>query len=112
MPKLADLQLFLSFYSICEKHYNQVVAADHFYQRLLEGLTNKNKNTLDDSIFFQDSSIQIGSSNIQEEVCDLNVHKVYDSSIREEIIANELHLLREFEKAQEILGTLDQKIRE
>ena len=34
IPELIDLQPFLNSYSLCEKHYNQVISTDHFYQQL------------------------------------------------------------------------------
>lgn len=34
-PELASLQTSLETYSLCEKHYNQIVASTHFYQFLL-----------------------------------------------------------------------------
>jgi len=31
-----DLQRFLNSYSICEKHYNQIISTNYFYQQLLD----------------------------------------------------------------------------
>ncbi|CAG8522004.1 7013_t:CDS:2, partial [Dentiscutata erythropus] len=64
----------------------------------------------DDSISIHKSSVhEIGSFSIQEEGYNSSIHEVYNSSVLEEIITNDELLLREFEKAQEILKTLDQK---
>jgi len=35
IPELADLQPFLNSYSICEKHYNQIIS-NYFYEQLLD----------------------------------------------------------------------------
>ena len=34
IPELIDLQPFLNSHFLCEKHYNQVIYTDHFYQQL------------------------------------------------------------------------------
>lgn len=36
IPELIDLQPFLNSYSICEKHYNQIISTNYFYQQLLD----------------------------------------------------------------------------
>ena len=41
IPELADLHVSLNSYSICEKHYNQVIATKHLYQKLLDDPTHK-----------------------------------------------------------------------
>ena len=47
LPELANLHSSLSFYSICERHYNQIVASNHFYQHLV-GPTQENKRIRSD----------------------------------------------------------------
>ena len=39
IPELVDFQSFLNSYSICEKHYNQVISTNYFYQQLLDDHT-------------------------------------------------------------------------
>jgi len=41
-PELTNLHSSLEFYSFCEKHYNQIVATNQFYQRLI-GFAQENK---------------------------------------------------------------------
>src|SRR6185436_2775517 len=36
MFELVDLQPFLNFYSICEKHYNQIISTNYFYEQFLD----------------------------------------------------------------------------
>jgi signal transduction histidine kinase len=41
-PELSDLHSFLESYSICERHYNQIIANNNFFQRLTgSGQENK-----------------------------------------------------------------------
>ena len=58
IPELIQLQTSLELYSLCEKHYNQVIASNHFYQFLLNPnqITNfnsrgRNKETRPSEIY-------------------------------------------------------------
>ena len=43
IPELIDLQPFLNSYSVCEKHYNQIISTNYIYQQLLDSLIDCNK---------------------------------------------------------------------
>jgi hypothetical protein len=47
IPELIDLQPFLNSYSVCEKHYNQIISTNYVYQQLLDdSLIDCNKRRL------------------------------------------------------------------
>ncbi|EXX68760.1 hypothetical protein RirG_102230 [Rhizophagus irregularis DAOM 197198w] len=58
IPELIHLQTSLELYSLCEKHYNQIISTNHFYQFLLNpdqttSFQNQNKrkrHSIDNSV--------------------------------------------------------------
>ena len=86
IPELIDPEPFLNSYSICEKHYNQIISTNYFYQQLL-----------DDSLIDCNKRRRIDTNpdtNFSESTFNL-------SNDEETLLNNKLHLLGTFESTED-----------
>jgi len=77
-----DLHISLNSYSICEKHYNQVIATKHFYQKFSDDPTHKFR-------------IDVDSNNNSVLTCDSGINEIID--------IDKLNLWVEPERTEELL---------
>ena len=82
LPELVNRHVSLNVYSICERHYNQAIATNQFYQHLV-GSVQKNKrlrlenNDIDSIVDLDEAkrllkSTQIESQQKSQSIADLN----------------------------------------
>lgn len=72
IPELVDTQPFLNSYSVCEKHYNQIISTNYFYEQLLDNSfidCNKRRrvDTNPDDANFSKSTFNFNSNEVSSE---------------------------------------------
>ncbi|CAG8452366.1 20397_t:CDS:2 [Dentiscutata erythropus] len=73
---MPELKLYLYSHSICEKHYNQVIFTNYFYNHLLDNPALKNKRaqsdtSSDDSVYEENDELYTETRCIETYECTI-----------------------------------------